>query len=119
MIIVELFLRSLVNLYGRHVVVYSDGGTWYPEACTSLGIKHRLHLSFEKCIVERAMEYVKDRTENFDDYYPYIKKEEEEEDCNPSHVYQWMVLFLFMYNTVTKSHIKFSKINELIGGENP
>ena len=49
------------------------------------------------------MEYVKDRTENFDDYYPYIKKEEEEEeDCNPSHVYQWMVLFLFMYNTVTK-----------------
>jgi len=63
------------------------------------------------------MEYVKDRTENFDDYYPCIKKEEE--DCNLSHVYQWMVLFLFMHNTVTKSNIKFSKINELLGGENP
>jgi putative transposase len=29
MIVVELFLRSLVKLYGRHIV-YSDGGTWYP-----------------------------------------------------------------------------------------
>jgi putative transposase len=115
MIVVELFLRSLVKLYGRHTV-YSDGGRWYPEACTSLGIKHRPHSSFEKSIVERAMEYVKDRTKNFDDYYPCIKKEE---DCNLSYVYQWMVLFLFMHNTVTKSHIKFSKINELIGGEDP
>jgi putative transposase len=105
MLVVELFLRSLVKLYGRHTV-YSDGGGWYPEACISLRLKHRLHSTFEKSVIERAMEYVKDRTENFDDYYPCIKKE----DCNLSHVYQWMVLFLFMHNTVTKSHIKFSKI---------
>jgi putative transposase len=31
MLVVELFLRSLIKLYGRHMV-YSDGGTWYPEA---------------------------------------------------------------------------------------
>jgi putative transposase len=64
-----------------------DGGTWYPEACTTLGLKHRLHSTFEKSIVERAIiEYVKDRTEGFDDdYYPRIKKE-----CNLLHVYQWM-----------------------------
>jgi len=44
-----------------------DGGTWYPEACTTLGLKHRLHSTFEKSIVERAIiEYVKDRTESFD-----------------------------------------------------
>jgi putative transposase len=47
MLVAESFLRSLVNLYGKHIV-YSDGGTWYPEACTSLGLKHRLHSSFEK-----------------------------------------------------------------------
>jgi putative transposase len=35
MIVAELFLRSLIRIYGRHVV-YSDGGTWYPEACISL-----------------------------------------------------------------------------------
>ena len=52
-----------------------DGGTWYPEACATLGLKHRLHSTFEKSIVERAIiEYVKDRTEGFDDYYPCRKK---------------------------------------------
>jgi hypothetical protein len=25
------FLKSLVKVYGKHVV-YSDGGTWYPES---------------------------------------------------------------------------------------
>jgi len=37
----EIFLRSLVKVYGKHTV-YSDGGTWYPEACSSLGLKHIL-----------------------------------------------------------------------------
>jgi len=30
MIVVESFLKSLIKIYGRHVV-YSDGRTWYPE----------------------------------------------------------------------------------------
>ena len=52
-----------------------DGGTWYPQACATLGLKHRLHSTFEKSIVERAIEYVKkNRTECFDDYYPCIKR---------------------------------------------
>ena len=42
MIVAESFLRSLVKVYGKHTV-YSDGGTWYPQACISLGLKHRLH----------------------------------------------------------------------------
>ena len=106
-LIAEAFLRSLVELYGKHTV-YSDGGTWYPEACSSLGLKHRLHTSFVKSIVERAMEYVKDRTECFDDYYPCRKKL----DCDLNHVYQWFVLFIFLHNL--KSYP--SSINNLIGG---
>ncbi|HKG89375.1 MAG TPA: hypothetical protein VKA95_13715 [Nitrososphaeraceae archaeon] len=46
--------------------------------------RHRLHSSFEKSVIERAMEYVKDRTENFDDYYPCRKRS----DCNLNHVYR-------------------------------
>jgi putative transposase len=38
-----------------------------------LGLKHLLHSPFEKSIVERTIEYLKDRTEAFDDYYPCIK----------------------------------------------
>jgi len=46
-------------------MVYSDGGggTWYPETCNSLGLKHILHSPFEKSIIKRSMEYVKDRTQ--------------------------------------------------------
>ena len=30
MIVAESFLRSLIKIYGKHIV-YSDGGTWCPE----------------------------------------------------------------------------------------
>ena len=53
MIVTESFLRSLIKIYGKHIV-YSDGGTWYPEACISLGLEHRLHSPYEKSIVERT-----------------------------------------------------------------
>ena len=51
MIVAESFLRTLIKIYGKHTV-YSDGGTWYPEACISLGLKHRLHSSYEKSMVD-------------------------------------------------------------------
>ncbi|MFL6326305.1 MAG: DDE-type integrase/transposase/recombinase [Nitrososphaeraceae archaeon] len=105
MLVAEAFLKSLVKLYGKHIV-YSDGGTWYPEACISLGLTHILHSPFEKSIIERTMESVKDRTECFDDYYyPCLRKS----DCNLSHVYQWIILFVYMYN---RSGLTFSKINQ-------
>jgi hypothetical protein len=44
MLVAESFLKSLIKTYGKNTV-YSDGcGTWYPEACSSLGLKHRLHI---------------------------------------------------------------------------
>jgi hypothetical protein len=75
------------------------GHIWYPEACVSLNLEHRLHSSYEKSIVERTMEYLKDRTEAFDDYYPCIRTGL----CNLQHVYQWLILFVFMHNSVIKS----------------
>ncbi|MGB6628009.1 MAG: DDE-type integrase/transposase/recombinase [Nitrososphaeraceae archaeon] len=50
MLFAESFLKSLVKLYGKHIVYSDDGGSWYPEACNSLGLKHILHTSFEKSI---------------------------------------------------------------------
>ena len=54
----------------------------YPEACTILGLKHYLHSSIEKILMERVNQYFKDRTELFDDYYSCIKNE-----CNLFHVH--------------------------------
>ena len=39
MLVAEKFIRSLVEKYGRHTV-YTDGGTWYDEACNIIGLKH-------------------------------------------------------------------------------
>ena len=52
MLVAESFLRSLIKLYGKHIIVYSDGGSWYPEACNSLRLKHILHSPFEKSVIE-------------------------------------------------------------------
>jgi len=60
------------------------------------------------------MEYVKDRTECFDDYYPCFKKEDY---CNLSHVYHWIRLFVSMHNLIIKSNIKFNEVGLSAGGE--
>ena len=74
MFVAENFLRSLVSKYGKHIV-YTDGGTWYPQACNFMHLKHRLHSPIEKSLIERIMQYFKDRiTECFDGYYHFTKK---------------------------------------------
>jgi len=65
MLVAEKFIRTLVEKYGRHTV-YTDGGTWYPEAWNVLKLKHHLHSSIEKSLMERANQYFKDRIESFD-----------------------------------------------------
>ena len=64
MLVAEKFIRSLVSKYSKHTV-YTDGGTWYPEACNVIGLKHHLHSPFEKSLMERVNQYFKDRTEEF------------------------------------------------------
>ena len=97
MLVAEKFIRSLVDKYGKHTV-YTDGGTWYPEACNVLGLKHYLHSSIEKSIMERVNQYFKDRTELFDDYYPCVKNE-----CNLFHVLNWIQFFVSMYNDTSSN----------------
>ena len=92
MLVAEKFIRSLLSNYGKHTV-YTDGGTWYDEACNILRLKHYLHSSIEKSLMERVNQYLKDRIESFDDYYPCIKNE-----CNLFHVYNWIQFFVSMYN---------------------
>ena len=71
-------------------------------------IKTQATCVYQKSIIERTMEYVKDRTEGFDDYYPCKKL-----GCNLNHVYQWFVLFVFLHNL---SKLVF---NDSLGGGNP
>ena len=101
MFVAENFIRSLIEKYGKHTV-YTDGGTWYPQACNFLNLKHRLHSPLEKSLIERVMQYFKDRTESFDDYYSCINKNS---NCDLMHVYNWIKLFVYFYNDRIKNII--------------
>ena len=93
---IERFLSDIVDEYGQHPVSTDDGSTWYPpQACKFLKLKHHIHSSYEKSIIERTMQYIKDRTECFDDYFPCKKKK-----YKLKHVQKWLNLFANYYNKV-------------------
>ncbi|MER5176435.1 MAG: DDE-type integrase/transposase/recombinase [Candidatus Nitrosocosmicus sp.] len=91
MFVAERFLLDIVEEYGSYPVSI-DGGTWYPQACQFLKLKHHLHFlrkDYEKSIIERTMQYIKDRIECFDDYFPCNRKKK----CKLKHVQQRLNLF--------------------------
>jgi putative transposase len=99
MFVAERFISGLVKIHGIHPVS-TDGGTWYPMACRFLNLDHHIHSSLEKSLIERKMQYIKDRTESFDDYFPCRIK-----NCKLKHVRNWLRLFVDYHNNEIK-HIK-------------
>jgi len=96
MFVAERFISGLVNAYGKHPAS-TDGGTWYPQACRFLKLDHHIHSPLEKSLMERTMQYIKDRTESFDDYSPCKKKK-----CKLKHVIKWLNLFADFHNKELK-----------------
>ncbi len=92
MLIAERFLSDIVKIHGKHPVS-TDGGTWYPQACKFLNLNHHIHSSMEKSLIERTIQYIKDRTESFDDYFPCRLK-----NCKLEHVRNWLNLFIRFHN---------------------
>ena len=92
MLVAERFMPDLVKIHGKHPVS-TDGGTWYPMACQFLKLKHHIHSALEKSLIERKMQYIKYRTESFDDYFPCRKK-----NCKLKYVRNWLNLFVNRHN---------------------
>ena len=92
MLVAERFIFGLVKAHGTHPAS-TDGGTWYPQACLFLKLKHHIHSTFEKSVVEGTMQYIKDRTEGFDDHFPCRKAV-----CDFRHIKNWFNLFAKMHN---------------------
>ncbi|HSF49125.1 MAG TPA: hypothetical protein VLA74_00050 [Nitrososphaeraceae archaeon] len=108
MLVAEKFIRSLVLNYGKHTV-YTDGGTWYDvEAYHVLRLKHYLYSSIEKSLMERVNQYLKDRIESFDDYYPCMQIE-----CNLLHVQNWIQFFVSMYNDTIANNNNYFELEEV------
>ena len=82
----------MIRRYGKHNIS-TDGGNWYPQACRFLNIEHHNHSSIEKIFIERTIQYIKDRTECFDDYFPCTRI-----NCKLEHIVKWLILFVDMHN---------------------
>jgi putative transposase len=95
MLVAEQFLQELIKKYGKNPVS-TDGGTWYPsQACRFLKLRHHIHSYYERSIIERTIQYIKDRTECFDDYFPCQK-----DNCTLEHVRNWFNLFVDVHNSM-------------------
>ncbi len=93
MFVAERFLDGLVKIHGKYRVS-TDVGTRYPMACRFLKLKHHIHSPYQKSLIERTIQYIKDRTECFDDYFPFRKK-----NCKLKHVRNWLNLFVDYHNS--------------------
>jgi putative transposase len=57
-VIAERFLSDIVDKHGKYPIS-TDGGTWYPQACRFLKLKHHIHSFVYKdeksLIIERTI----------------------------------------------------------------
>jgi putative transposase len=90
----HIFLKELRRRYGLKPI-WTDEGTFYPEACRYLRLEHRVYPTEWKNLIERMNQALKDRLENFDDLFPCLR-----EDCDREHVRNWISVFRFYHNYV-------------------
>ena len=86
MLIIEQFIQHLIRKYGKHSLS-TDSVKPYPQECRFLNLEHHLKSSLEKSIIELTIQYIKDRTECFDDYLPCRK-----DNCKLQHIVNWLNL---------------------------
>jgi len=85
-----------------------------PGGVCGAGLEHRLRSPYEKSLMERANQYLKDRIEGFDYYYyPCMKR-----GCDLAHARHWLNLFVDMHYA-RRRHIKFGELLRFLGGERP
>jgi putative transposase len=96
MLIAERFIvASLIDKFGKYPTSTDGERTWYPpQDCHFLKLDHHIHSFNEKSIIERTIQYIKDRTEYcFDDYFPCKRKK-----CKLKHVRKSFYLFIDQHN---------------------
>jgi hypothetical protein len=83
-----------------------------PQACPFLHLNIGCILFREKVLIERVIQYFKDRTESFDDYYPYSDKKQK--NCDLEYVNIGIILFIYLYNATIKNRILFKTGGEVV-----
>jgi len=68
------FIKRIKAVYRSRVKVLTDGAQCYRTACKFLNLDHDVYDLRLRNLMERIIQYVKDRTRDFDDYIPCRKK---------------------------------------------
>ena len=95
MFVAERFILNLVKRYGENILFQlMEVHGIYLQACRFLRLHHHhIHSRYEKSIIERTIQFIKDRTKHFDDYFPCRKSK-----CKLKHVQKWLNLFVSHHN---------------------
>ncbi len=77
------------------VPIYTDGAGWCADACRWAGAEHAVYDRPLRNLMERMVQYIKDRTEAFDDLFPVGGRR-----LAPGRAFErmhnWLSAFMFM-----------------------
>ena len=111
-IIAERFIGGLINKH-RNIIHINRRRNLVSTSFRFLNLKTPYSFFFvakkEKSLIERKMQYIKDRTENFDNYFPCRVK-----SCKLKHVLNWLQLFVDYHNKEIKPVNEQSRLKGLI-----
>lgn len=89
----KVSVRYIIKVHGKHPSQPTVEPGNQPICLQVFKTKSPLHSSLEKSLIEKTMQYIKDRTEGFDNYFPCSQ-----ENCKQSHVKNWLRLFVNYQN---------------------
>jgi putative transposase len=89
------FIKKIKAIYRSRMKVLTDGAQYYRKACKFLNLDHDVYGLKARNLMERVIQYVKDRTRDFDDYIPCRR-----ERCDKRHAQMLLSSIAFMINEV-------------------
>jgi len=75
-----MFIKRVRAICGSKITILTDGAPYYRASCRILNLRHGVYSIEVRNLMERIIEYVKDRTKLFDNYIPCIK-----DGCDEEH----------------------------------
>jgi transposase-like protein len=63
-----VFIKRVKAICGSKITILTDGAPYYRASCKILNLRHGLYSIEVRNLMERIIEYVKDRTRLFDNY---------------------------------------------------
>jgi len=88
-----IFIKRIKAIYGSKITILTDGAPYYKASCKILNLRHGVYSSETRNLMERIVQYVKDRTKLFDNYIPCIK-----DKCNEEHAKTLLKSIIIMLN---------------------